>query len=1008
MRELHRELDQRYRTLQESRKGPVFFVEHGLRTGEVADLFADVRHHLAAHPLESGWWNLNCLPLLVASTEVGYRYRGSGTDFWPVLETKFGVKVSATDRQRIRDLFSSASKGYRGAEPPDTRWAKAFRLIAWPITHALVPLEFHRPLALTLANLRVNVGELSDDDLYRAIRIAASRTSARFSTLLKDAALAVAVTRSLLGSNSGELCTDTVERIKADLASDQVARRRVAVARRVQQNITDRTAISAPPRALLASIMGSLHLRRRDGVMTIEAVFPPMAEDVQARLRRALRRRRYAARLWGVSTPVPSVQLLSCLPFTVKLTTVPPEGADLLPSLDQVDIDPELRDVLAAFKLDIAHPLLFAVSPDETHGRQIRGPNISGDRKYWLLSGSGEDPRGCTALGEVGPYECHLLDPAEDTGQEVLRGLGFQVRFGVSVEFTGSPPLDRDAAVPEFAVNDQRIVVPRSPPPKRLSVRLGDEHVHLMNDDVATIVVEQGDHTLRVSNGDDDRDYSFRGTPSPRSVPPATCFIEPRSTDLTVQALLGGALDFAVESSASLEGLELTVEIEANGRKLFATASLGSLPCTVSSVQEPFSTLLNDETRGELAQALSPTVRLSVGCLCSRSMVLEQRVRPCWWQRADDDSVVLMSEIGTLPFGWIPATAPAARPVPGPDNLLEETRLLVPIELDVSEYGDAAQFTTLCIAPPRVQLEVPAISEPHLARRRRAGQGALGLEDMVESYLRWSLAESPTIISEIRRRQVSDVLDRWIAEICCGGEWVRREAEMGGMDPWEELVRLCDVTGLGRDSYIELSREDELEVTRIAVREIRLEMPDVWARVGSPCDLRPDDYEALDLACGRAYTKLADVYRAQGKADMADEIGEGDPGAASEEWDSVLGRVKSAAELQPLAGMLLPSDMAHGLMTLEPSMMTLDELTEELAQWARDSRRALAGNVPPDETLKAILALWIEPEAAVRLDWRGALDVLLAERAVARAERYLALRSRRTARRGSTRCEMAT
>jgi len=997
MRELLSELDQKYRTLQESRRGPVFFIEHGLSDGEVADLFAIVRHHLVVHPLESGWWNLNSLPLLVASSEVGYRYRGTGTDFWPVLEAELGVQVSATDRQRIRDLFSNASKIYRGAEPPNTPWARAFRLIAWPITHALVPLEFHRPLALTLANLRVKVDELSDADLHRAVRIAASRTSARFSTLLEDSALIVAVTRMLLDDGTGELCPETMRRIAEDLAADQVTRRAVAVARRVQ-----RTVVSKPSKALLPSIVGSLHLHRRDSAMNLEVVFPPIAEDLQTRLRRALRRRRYTARLWGVSTPIPSVQLLSCLPFTVKLTTVPPEDTDLLPNLDQVDIDPELRDVLAAFELDMAHPLLFAVSPDEAHGQQIRGPSISGDRKYWLLSGSGEGPPGCPALGEVGPYDCHLLDPAEESVREVLRGLGFQVRFGVAVEFAGSPPLDRDALVPEFAVDDRRIVVPRRPPPEGLSVQLGDEQVRLTNDDVATVVVERGDHTLRVSNDNEERDYTFRGTPSSRSVPPVACSIEPRSTELTVQALLGGALDFAIESSASLEGLELTVEIDANGRNLFATAPLGPLPRTVSSDQEPFSTLLNDETRGLLTQAPSPTLRLSVGRLCSRSMVLEQRVRPCWWQQADDDSVALTSEVGALPFGLISATAPAARPVPGPDNLLEETRLLVPFELDVSEYGDAAQFTTICMAPSRVQLEAPAIKKPHLARRRRAGHGALGLEDLVESYLRWSLAESSTIIAEIRRRQVADVLDGWIAEICCGGEWVRREAEMAGMDPWEELVRLCDITGLGRDSYIELSREDEFEVTRIAVREIRLEMPDVWARVGSPSDLRPEDYEALDLACGRAYSRLAGVYREQGKADMADGIGEGDPGAASEEWDTVLGRVKSAAELQPLAELLLPSDMAHGLMTLEPSMMLLDELTEELTWWARDARRALAGSVPPAETLKAILALWIEPEAAVRLDWRGALDALLAERAVTRAARYLALRSRRTARRSSS------
>ena len=118
------------------------------------------------------------------------------------------------------------------------------------------------------------------------------------------------------------------------------------------------------------------------------------------------------------------------MPFTVKLTTVPPEDAELLPGLDQVDIDAKLRDLLAAFKLDVAPPLLFVVSSDEALGRRVRGPSISGNRKYWLLSGLGEGPRGCAALGQVGPYDCHLLDPAEETARELLRDLGFQLRFG--------------------------------------------------------------------------------------------------------------------------------------------------------------------------------------------------------------------------------------------------------------------------------------------------------------------------------------------------------------------------------------------------------------------------------------------------------------------------------------------------------------------------------------------------------------------------------------------------
>ena len=1003
MLELQRLLDHKYHALRESRIGPIYFIEHGLSEDEVVELFAEVSHYLEVQSIESGWWQANCLPLLVAATEVGYRYRGCGTDFWPVLEAEIGVLISATDRQRIRDLFASAAKIYRGALPPATPWAQAFHLIAWPITHALVPLEFHRPLALTLANLRANVAELSDDELHRAIRIAASNLSARFWTLLEDAALVVAVTRSLLSLDSAELCRETMERIAVDLASDQVARRAVAVARRIQQTAPERTAPPLSSTAALPPITGSLFLRRRDSAMTLEAAFPLMHADLQTRLRRALRHRRYAARLWGVSARIPSEQLLSGLPFTVKLTTAPPEDAELLPDLDQVDIDQELRNVLAAIKLDVAHPLLFAVASDEELGRRVRGPNISGHRKYWLLSEAGEGPQRCPALEQVGPYDCHLLDPEEEAAQAVLRDLGFHVSFGVSVGFAGSLPLERDAPVPVFAAGDLQIVVPRRAPPEGLTVQVGDEQVHLQGDEVATVVVEQGDHTLRVSNGNEERKYKFRGTPSPRSVPPVTCSIVPRSGDLTVQALLRGALDVAVESFAPLEGLELTVEIEASGRRLFATAPLGPLPCSVSSEQESFATLLDDETRGLLAQAPSVTLRLSVGRLCSRSMVLEQRVRPCWWERAGDGTVALMSEMGVLPFGWIPATAPAAWPAPVLDNTLEEAQLLTPIDLEVSEYGAGAQFTTLCIAPSQVRLEAPAIKRPHLARCRRAGPGALGLEDVVESYLRWSLAETSTFIAEIRRRQVTEVLNGWLTAICCGDEWARREAALWDVDPWEALVRVCDETGLGRDSYIELSREDEVEVARLAVREIQLEIPDLWLRVGHPSDMAPEDYEALDLACGRAYTKLADVYRKRGRESIASVIGEGDPGAVADEWESVLLRVKYTAELQPLAAMLIPSDLANSLVSLEPSMMTLDELTEDLAAYAQNARRALAGSVPQANTLKAILALWIEPEAAASLDWRNALDVLLAERSIARAARYLALRSRRGTREGRIR-----
>lgn len=998
MLEVHRNLDERYRSLRDSRKGPVFFIEHGLSEEEVDNLVADVCQSLDAHPLESGWWHSKSLPLIVSATEVGYRYRGSGTDFWPALEVKFGVHISVSDRKRIRDLFAKASKAYRGVKPPVTPWAEAFHFIAWPITHALVPLEFHRLLALTLANLRVNVVSLSDDDLYRAIKLAAYSSSSRFSTFLKDAALVVAVTRILMGGNCPELCSEVMQRISKDISADQVARRGVAAARRFQQTVQKPT----KPQAFQSSISGSLQLRRHDGSMLLEAVFPPVQAALQSRLRRALRRRRYAAHLWGISARVPSEQLLSGLPFIVKLPSVPPDGAELIPSLDQVGLDQDLREVLSSFALDISPPLLFGIaSGEELLGRRVRGPNISGHRKYWLLSRSNEGPKDCPVLGEVGPYICHLLDPEEDTAFDVLTGLGFQVRFGISVGFAGAPPLDREAPVPVFVAGDQRLVVPQHVPPEGLRVQVGEEEVHLTGDEVVSVIVERGDQTLRVSAGDESREFVFHGNSSHRITAPVTCSVTPRTDTMSVQALLRGSLGFAIECFAPLKGVELTAVIEFGGRMLHATAPLGPLPCSVSSDQEPFATLLDDKTRGLLAQAPSLALRLSVGHLCTYSLVLEQRVGPCWWQYAEDGEAKLESEVGDISYGSVAATDPTAPPVSGLISALNETRLLAPIGLDVSEYGGAAQFNTLCVAPNRARIEAPFIKKPRLVRRLRAGNGALGLEDLVESYLRWTLAESRTLIAEMRRRQVSELLDGWFAELCCGEEWGRREAALGGADPWEAFFKVCDGTGFGRDSYVKLSREDETEVTRIAIREIRRVQPDLWVRVGPPCDLEADDYDAFDMAFAHAYRELADKYIKQGRDDLAEEIAEADPGEAPDEWDTHLARVKPMVAIHPLAAMLLPSDSAHGLMSLEPSLMTLDELAEELFTWGRSARKALAGSVPSADTFKAILALWIEPEVAASLDWRSALDTALVERAVSRAARYLALRSRRGALRGS-------
>ena len=954
-----------------------------------------VRGFLAIYSPEDHSWSSHPLPLLIATTEVGYRYRGPGTDFWPVLEQELDTSFGPIARQKLRDLFVISATKHRGVHPPNSPWACAFHLIAWPITHALLPVEFHRPFATTLANLHARVRELDDADLYKAVRFAAGNVSARFDTWLSDPAIVVMITRKLLGAGASELADEALRRIADDLSRDDVARRNVAIARRVQR--IARTSQRKPPeKPNLPTVRGRLQLQRRNEQLTLEASFPQIDHALLGPMRRALRRRRYAPKLWGVSARVPSEQLLSGLPFALKLGVPPDEDAELLPGVSDIEIDEEQRELLRSLRLDFRPPVLFAVAVDGEVARDVQGLEISVHRKYWLLAPPDVAAKLETlpTLGEVGPFACVVLDPSVPAAAKSLQRLGFRMRYCLSVGFAGSPPLDRDTIIPRFAVGDTRLVASRRPNPDSTTVELEGEEVRL-GDELVKVSIQEGEHVLTVSNQGESRGYRFRGVKQVAKRSTRACWIDLVAPELTVQALLGGSLSLRIDSYAPIEGLELTIELEAAGRIMGVSTTIGPLPQTIAGDAELWSNLLNEKSKQLVLQEANPTLHVRVGALAFGSWPLEQRVRSCWWKYSSTE-FSLHNELGVLAFGGVTASRPLERPDSCVTNDGTETVLIAPLEVDRSTHGPSAEFTTLCVAPSRMSLSAPAARKPRLQRRRRAGQGSAGLEDLMEAYLRWALAESVTLTAEIRRRQVTALIDIWVSELCCGEVWARREAKLGVniSDPWQLLVRACETNGLGRDPYVELAPGDEVIVTRLAVAEIRRTRPELWTRVGPPCDLDAQDYEALDFACGRAYNELARLYAQRGQEDVASEIAEGDPGTADEEWNETLLGVKARAELHELAELLTPSDSAAKLLALDFTIMSRDDLKEEFSRWGHGAQRALAGGVPDEAVLESILTLWLAPEQAVSLDWRSALDTLIAERAVSRAARYMCLRSR--------------
>jgi hypothetical protein len=978
---LQRYLEARFGTLRDARRGAVFFVEHGLGVFELEALRNDVRANLCARSLESDWWDKHDLPLLVAASEVGYRYKGAGTDFWPITEKELGVNLSLANRRRIKDLFVRAAERFRGARPADTAWAQAFHLIAWPITHALLPLEFHRPFALALAKLRVSAEGAQDDALYRAVQIAAQHPTARFGTLLEDASVVVALARCLLGQQLSDLSEQIVERLSVDLDADELARREVAVARSIQRAAAPLRAASKLEPTLVTQ--GSFQLRRVDKDIILEASFPLLEPDVARQLRSALRRRRFSPRLWGLTERVPSDQVLSGLPFALKFEALPPTDAQVFSDVELGGLDPKDVELLRSFELRLEPPLLFAVGAEGELARHVQGIDLTDSRVYWLLEKDGVEYKGVRCLGDVGPLKCLELNPRSAAGVRVLEKLGYQVRASISVHFAGPPPIRWEGIIPTFVSGEQCLIVPqRLSEETLLSLNFNGQSALVGASGLMRVTLAEGVQRLQASIGADSRDYQLLGLKSAPLRPEPPVRVVLCSEERTIQALLAGRLSFVVESFVAIRGLTLTLDLDVAGHRFSSFGLLEALPAVISREHPILRVLLCDDVVELASGATNATLRARVGHLASASWELERVVRPCWWDLSGVLS--LNSEEGSLNFGVVnaaePTSAPSARP------LGEDAYLLVPTGLDPNEFGVEAAFATLCLAPARAPLHPPHADKPRLVRRRRGEHAGLGLEELLEAYLRWSLAETRSALGDLRRRQISMRLDAWVAELCCGAEWSQEEEALLQAEPWALLEQACAELGLGR--CVELSEAHEAEVRRLALEGLRRTLPRLWDRSEF------NDYEVLDRAFADAYALFAERCRARGEKELADELDDADPGDDPTLWEQALERGRKALDMPGLAAMLLPSNGAPRLMALDVRGLALDDVADELVAWSKASGRAFAGGSPSRSTLKAIYSLWVAPEVALKADWRGALNALLTERSIARAVRYLALKAR--------------
>ncbi len=212
-------LERHFESLKNARSAsgfPIFALEHNLNDEELEKVSNLLRSEcLLGRKLSSAW-----LLWVVYATESGYDYDGG--EYWRSFEKKTPGWFPQ-DRYKISAWFKKFQNKYSGVLPSGP-WANHFSIIAWPITHAILPRYLQRQFTRALYDLRRHVAsqeELKSDAIGRLFSNHAYHASTRFQEFLQQEELTGRIVLALLGvaaaGGKAPIYPKALQRIVSDL-----------------------------------------------------------------------------------------------------------------------------------------------------------------------------------------------------------------------------------------------------------------------------------------------------------------------------------------------------------------------------------------------------------------------------------------------------------------------------------------------------------------------------------------------------------------------------------------------------------------------------------------------------------------------------------------------------------------------------------------------------------------------------------------------------------------------
>lgn len=840
--QMQAQLEEHFKKLAVMRENtgfPVFALEHGLNKEE-----RDQIRSMLPLRRPSRFWLL----WVVHAAEAGYSYEGD--EYWSSFEEQT-PEWEYHRRPKIKEWFRKFAAAYGGVNPSGP-WAEHFSIIAWPITHAILPLYLQRQFAKLLYDLRFRLASQTAHDARSIGRLLAdggSRADSpkRFKAFLEQEELTGQIALALLSGGPAEdalIHRPTWERVVDDLDKARNAREWLNETRYSVSDHFQGIGRGSPPaeghpdeitpqnprvKMLGPTIRPSLHLRHvGDGKWSAFLLVKSFRQiaALSVDIRSFLDKTR--CRLNGAPDFKPGGWLLSGDRKGALQSW--PDPASPLITFEQTN---PIVDHLVASECHLhSGPIwLFRIGADWI-AQHIAGRNVRPDCGYIVVSKT-PIPSDvdcivpcCLDHANVHAYRLAMPSHVSETLTARLAEMGLQVARTIRVWPAGLPGRgwDGEGSSEWLTTEAPCFGIAADHPVESLAFRLDDDpEVLIRTDGSDTLFVrlprlKAGVHKLVVN---------ARRSPELESVaqtPPAEGFVclivrdpepwtpgtashpglivktDPADADLDtfwrnkLSLWVNGLKGFAASFDVTLQS--------ASGKEIL-TEQIGTpmnLPITRCAWRTRFAHFLKDESRAsKYLEAASCTLAIRADTLGTCTLRFEHEPKPLRWIARSCDggiAVKLLDDSGQDESGLKAFRYSMLRPFESVPITAQGARLGEVVEppggLYVAINGKYKDAVLVSAVSAKSGLQELGVTPEPLRLKRNATT----LYEFCRHLVLWRDARSAGFLTEIRCQQVLDsAIDAIVAKLC-GERWDSAEKQYsehhGLHSSLESLARLVD------------------------------------------------------------------------------------------------------------------------------------------------------------------------------------------------------------------------